>query len=91
MMENVKNGFDIILIDTPPMLAVVDAVIVVSQADSMVFIVQAGKTTEKIFFKAIEELKRSNAKIIGILFNKMKMSKSEYPYMDYYRSYRSRD
>jgi len=91
MMENVKNGFDIILIDTPPMLAVVDAVIVVSQADSMVFIVQAGKTTEKIFFKAIEELKRSNAKIIGILFNKMKMSKGEYPYMDYYRSYRSRD
>jgi len=91
MMENVKNGFDIILIDTPPMLAVVDAVIVVSQADSMVFIVQTGKTTEKIFFKAIEELKRSNAKIIGILFNKMKMSKGEYPYMDYYRSYRYRD
>ena len=91
MMESIKNGFDVILIDTPPVLAVVDAVIVASQADSTVFIVQAGKSTYKVFYKAVEELRRVNAKIIGILFNEMKMSKGEYPYMDYYRSYRYRD
>lgn len=91
MMENVKNGFDVILIDTPPVLAVVDAVIIASQADSTVFIVQAGKSTYQVFYKAVEELRRVNAKIIGILFNEMKMSRGEYPYMDYYRSSRYRD
>ena len=89
MMESVKKAFDVILIDTPPVLAVVDSVMVASITDGAVFVVRAGKTKNKAFENAIEELRKAKANIIGVLFNELRISKSDYYYMDYYRSYRS--
>jgi len=88
MMEKVKKRFDVILLDTSPVLAVIDAVIVSSLADSMVFIIKAGEITRKPFLNAVEELRRAKVKIIGVLFNELKMRKGDYHFMDYYRYYR---
>jgi capsular exopolysaccharide synthesis family protein len=87
MMEEVKSGFDFILIDTPPVLAVMDSLIVSSLADATVFVIRAGKTTRRPFMNAIEELNRARAKIIGVLFNGLKVKKGDYYFMDYYRYY----
>lgn len=87
MMEEVKNGFDFILIDTPPVLAVIDSMIVSSMADAIVFIIRAGKTTRRPFVNAIGELNRARAKVIGVLFNGLKVKKGDYYFMDYYRYY----
>ena len=88
MMKEVKEAFDIILIDTTPVLAVIDAVIVSSIADSTMLIIKAGEVAHKHFLNAVEELKRSKVKIIGVLFNKLKVGKRDYHFMDYYRYYR---
>ena len=86
-MHEVKNKFDFVLLDTPPVLAVVDTVITSSLADSIVFIIQAGKTARRPFLQAMEELMRSNTNIIGVIFNEAKMEKKGYysPYYHYYR------
>ena len=89
MMDELKRGYDVVMLDTAPMLAVVDGVIISSLGDSTVFIIQAGKTTRKPFLQAVEELKRAKAKVIGVVFNEVK-AKGEGYYSPYYHHYRSR-
>jgi succinoglycan biosynthesis transport protein ExoP len=88
LLEGMKEKFDVILLDTPPILAVVDALIVSSLSDSLVFIIRAGKTTLKPFLRAVEELKQAKTKIIGVVFNEVKVKEREHysPYYHYYRT-----
>jgi succinoglycan biosynthesis transport protein ExoP len=90
LLSQVKKEFDVVLLDAPPLLAVVDGVIISSFGDSIVFIIQAGKTTLKPFLQALEELKRAKAKVIGVLFNEVEAKGERYysPFYHYYH-YRS--
>jgi capsular exopolysaccharide synthesis family protein len=83
-----KDKFNIVLLDTPPVLAVIDPVIVSSLVDSTVFVVRAGKTTRRPLVRAIEEVRKSKADIIGVVFNEVKigrqgMGTSFYQYYQY--------
>lgn len=86
-LNEMKKKYDIILLDTPPILAVVDALIVSTLSDCMVFIIKAGKTTRLPFLRAVEELEQAKTRIIGVLFNEVKLKEKEYysPYYYYYR------
>ena len=86
-MEKVKEKYGVVLFDTPPVLAVVDPVITSSIADSIVLVVQAGKTTRKPFRHAVDELRRAKADILGVIFNEAKARKKGY-YSSYYIYYR---
>jgi capsular exopolysaccharide synthesis family protein len=87
LLNDMKEKFDVVLLDTPPILAVVDALIVSSLSDSMVFIIKAGKTARLPFLRAVEELKQAKTKIIGVVFNEVKIKERESysPYYHYYR------
>ena len=89
-MEKGKEIFDVILLDTPPLLAVTDGVIVSSLADCTMMVIKAGDAERKPFLSAVEELRRAKAKIIGVIFNEVKVKKGDYYFMDYYRYYRYR-
>lgn len=91
LVEEVKKQFDVILLDTPPVLAVVDTLIISSLADSVILIVQHEKTTRKSLLKTVDELTKAKAKILGVIFNQVKMRKGDYFYMDYYQYYRYRE
>jgi capsular exopolysaccharide synthesis family protein len=71
-----KEQFDYVLIDMPPVLAVIDPVIISSMTDSTVLVVRTGKTTRKPVQKTIEELRKAKADIIGVIFNDSKARKS---------------
>jgi len=88
MLESVKNIFDIVLLDTPPVLASIDAVIVSILVDSTVMVLKAGEITQKPFVTAVEELKRANAKMSGVIFNGLKSSEGKYFYRSNYPYYR---
>ena len=87
LLARVKDRFDTILIDTPPVLAVIDPVIVSSLVDSTVFVVQAGKTTRRALAKAVDEVRKAKAEIIGVVFNEVKMGRQgrNAPYYHYYQ------
>jgi len=91
MIEELKREYDVVMLDAPPLLAVVDGVIISSFGDSTIFIIQAGKTTLRPFLQALEELKRAKAKVIGVLFNEVKAKGEKYysPFYHYspYRSH----
>ena len=88
MLDSVKNIFDVVLLDTPPVLASIDAVIVSVLVDSTVLVLKAGEITQKPFVTAVDELKRANAKISGVIFNGLKNSEGKYFYRSNYPYYR---
>ncbi|MGD1009334.1 MAG: polysaccharide biosynthesis tyrosine autokinase [Candidatus Aminicenantales bacterium] len=87
LLARVKDRFDTVLLDTPPVLAVIDPVIVSSLADCTVLIVQAGKTTRRALGKAVDEVRKAKAEIIGVVFNEVKMGRQGLgtPYYHYYQ------
>jgi capsular exopolysaccharide synthesis family protein len=87
LMRLVKERFDVVLIDTPPVLAVIDPVIISSLSDSTIVVVRAGKTSRKPLAKAIGEIRKAKSEIIGVVFNEVKVGREGYasPYYHYYQ------
>jgi capsular exopolysaccharide synthesis family protein len=85
LLTLVKTQYDIVLIDTPPVLAVIDPVIVSSMTDSTVLVIRTGKATRKPLLRTIEELKKAKAAVIGVIFNDAKSRKNGFqsPYFQY--------
>ena len=88
LMEETKQGFDFVFFDTPPVLAVIDPLIVSSLTDATMFVIKAGKTMRKPFMSAIDELNKAKARILGVLFNELQVKSSDMYFMDYYQYYR---
>jgi len=86
-LTEIKQIFSIVFLDSPPVLAVSDAVILASIVDGTVLVVQSGKTGRKQFQSAVEELRRARTKIIGVLFNQAPVENGEHS-AKYYRYYR---
>lgn len=87
-MEETKEGFDFVFFDTPPILAVIDSLIVSALTDATMFVIKAGKTMRRPFLSAIGELNKANAKILGVLFNELTVKRGDLHFMDYYHYYR---
>ncbi len=87
LLAQAKDDFNVVLLDTPPVLAVIDPVIVCSLADSTVFVVRAGKTTRRSLLRAIEEVRKSKADIIGVVFNEVRIGRQGIgtPFYHYYQ------
>ncbi len=89
LVRELKQHFDIVLLDTPPVMAVVDAVIVSSAVDGAVVVLKVNKTTRKALAGTVQALKKSKAEIIGIVYNEMEMrGGGQYsPYHGYMNTY----
>jgi len=73
MIDTVKERFDYVFIDTPPVLAVVDSAIISSVVDGTIFIIKMGKTSRKAYVNSIRALEKVNAHIMGVVYNEMKV------------------
>jgi Mrp family chromosome partitioning ATPase len=87
MMQEAIQVFDVVLLDSPPVLAVIDSVIISSVVESAIVIVRAHKTRRKQFFNAVDELKRARANLIGVIVNGADFRKDSGYYSKYYRRY----
>ncbi|MDD2235034.1 MAG: CpsD/CapB family tyrosine-protein kinase [Desulfitobacteriaceae bacterium] len=85
LLEEVSKHFNIILIDTPPIIAVTDAAIIAQEVDGVIFILAYGEVNKDLVKSAKEQLDKVGAKILGAVINKIDMKANEYHY--YYRSY----
>lgn len=76
--------FDWVIIDTPPVGLLSDANILAAIVDTVLLVVQAGRTPFAEINKAVQTLGRES--IFGIVLNKVR-AKQHYPYDEYYYSY----
>jgi succinoglycan biosynthesis transport protein ExoP len=85
LIANVQNGpFDWVLIDTPPVLAVTDAVIIAPWVSGMVFIIGSEMTQRRLAERAVETLQTSRPHILGAVLNRVDIIRNKYYYSRYY-------
>ncbi|WNR43772.1 CpsD/CapB family tyrosine-protein kinase [Paenibacillus roseipurpureus] len=83
-LNTLAAKFDVIIIDSPPTLAVADSQILASQCDGVVLVVCDGKTKRDTAKKAIDNLERVQAKILGVVLNNKRHKKGDASYNYYY-------
>jgi succinoglycan biosynthesis transport protein ExoP len=85
LLQNLASGpFDWVIIDTPPVLAVTDAVILASNLSGLVFVVGAEMTRRAHAARAIETLQAGQPHIIGVVLNRVDFDRNKYYYSRYY-------
>lgn len=69
IVEELKEGFDLVIFDMPPVVAVTDAQIMAAKVDGTVLVVRQKVTQKSSLAKAKELLDIVNANILGVVFN----------------------
>ncbi len=80
LLEEAKKQFDLILIDSPPVLMVTDPVILSTKTDGALIILRSQKTTKPVLKRAVEVLSRSYGRKLGFVVNGMDTKSVEYYY-----------
>jgi capsular exopolysaccharide synthesis family protein len=88
LIVTLKERYDIVLFDSPPILPVTDSVLLASKTRHLVWVINAGKTRTDTLRRAREAFTQSDAKILGVVLNRVS-SGSGYGYYYYY--YYSKD
>ena len=86
LLIEAQQQFDLVLIDTPPVLAAADAGIIASMVDGVILLIRVGSTTKSAAKTAQERLRLVGARILGTVLNdpkEMLESTEEYYYYDY--------
>ncbi len=88
LVEDWRKQFDHIIIDTPPLLPLADAVSMSVEADSVIMVIRAGQVTKETFLRAQDLLLKVNACLAGFVLNGVQLDSSEF---QYYHTYYGRD
>lgn len=83
MIEALRESYDAILFDTPPLGSVIDAAVIAPQADGAILVVQQGKVSGRFIKTVKKQLENSGVKILGVVLNKVEVKKQGY-YKKYY-------
>lgn len=92
MMERLKASYDYILIDTPPMMSVIDAAIVAGKCDGAVMVIESGRVSYRAAQKCHAQLDKARCRLLGTVLNKVDVHKDKYYHRygyynkEYYRS-----
>ena len=88
MLAALESKFDYIIIDTPPVLSVTDAVLLSKLADATVLVIRAGATSKAALRRACDVLSQVDARTIGLVLNACDAHEpDQYYYGGRYRSY----
>ena len=89
ILEYLQQRFDLVIIDTPAVLAVSDANLIAANAGSSVIVVRPSAQSEDELEEAIKRLDLTGARIVGVIFNAVPKRRSErrtYAYASAYMS-----
>jgi len=82
----VREQSDIIIIDSPPVMAVTDAAVLAPRVDGVLLVVKPGTTKLAACKQAVEQLQRVGANVLGVILNDIEINRSGYKYA-YYKGY----
>ena len=99
LLTHLSKGFDLVLIDSPPLLVVADGSIIASQVDDLVMVVDGLRTRSSSLQAALDVARTTRVNVLGVVINKLKRSRFGYGYnygyyyyyQQYYRYYSSSD
>lgn len=91
LLQKLRSEYDYILIDTPPLLSVSDALITAKHCNGAIFIIESKLVSYKVLQKAKRQLEQTGCRILGAVLNKIDLQEdryySRYGYYKYYSKY----
>ena len=84
MLKSLREKYDRIVIDSPPVLIGADASILTVRADAVLMVAKAGETNRSALRRAAEQLAKVGGNVLGGVLNDVRVSRLGYYYSDYY-------
>ena len=85
LIKNLTEQYDIIVLDSPPVLIVNDAIVMANYVDSLILVLESGKTSRRALSQTRELLTQAKIQPNGVVLNKVKIGRGGYYYY-YYKS-----
>jgi capsular exopolysaccharide synthesis family protein len=86
MISILREKYDYIIIDTPPLGSVIDSAVVARAIDGAIIVIEANAISYRFAQGVKEQLEKANCRILGTVINKVPMDKKKY-YGRYYGKY----
>jgi capsular exopolysaccharide synthesis family protein len=83
-IEKIREDYDMVFIDAPPVGTVTDAAILSTEVDGVIMVISSGKVDDKALIRSKELLEKVNANIIGVVLNKVNKNNQGYYHNHYY-------
>ncbi|MDN3425669.1 CpsD/CapB family tyrosine-protein kinase [Microbacterium sp. APC 3898] len=83
LIEQLKEMYDLIIFDAPPVLSVTDGQILANKCEGTILVVSSGNTEKEMAVKAKEAIESSNSRLIGAVLNNFALPKDNYYYQYY--------
>jgi len=90
LLDELRRNFDFVLLDTPPTLAVSDAVVMGPHLDGAILVVRGGQTSRDALRSAREMLDKHKIRTVGVIINDVRVRDYNYYYMGRYYKYYGR-
>lgn len=87
LLRELNGRYDVVVLDTPPVLAAADAEILAAQADAVLIVVRAGQTERQSARYAVQQLRAVGARIVGAVLNDPDQKVAGYGKYEYYYDY----
>ena len=93
LLDELDDRCDVVLLDSPPLLAVADAAILACMVSGVILVLEAGTTRLEGAAAAMDVLSKAGAKVLGAVLNNVKLRRRGYgsDYYYYYYYYASHD
>lgn len=87
VIDELASEFDLVILDTPPTIAVSDPMVMAPVADGVIVVVDAGRTSADLLRRTRDSLQRAGANVLGVVLNKLTERSGAYYYRYYYAYY----
>ena len=87
VIQALREHYDWVLIDTPPILAIADTPVICPLVDGVVLVVGAEIGSRPTVHRAVDQLLNVGSKIVGVVLNKVDLQRNSYYYSQYYGEY----
>ncbi|HDP98820.1 MAG TPA: polysaccharide biosynthesis tyrosine autokinase, partial [bacterium] len=85
-IDELKTKFDLLLFDSPPIMAVTDAVVLSSEVDAVIMVIKDGQTNRDAALRCYDILKKAPNRLLGVVLNGIQVN-GFYGYYYYYYQY----
>jgi non-specific protein-tyrosine kinase len=90
LLADLEKEADLIILDSPPVLTVADALVLAPRVGGVLLVVEVGSTRRGAIQKAVDALLHADARLLGVALNRLTLRRSAYYYhyyQQYYRQY----
>lgn len=78
LIQAARAEYDYIIIDTPPMMNLIDGAIIANHCDGAVLVIESGKVSYRVEQKIKKQLEKSGCRILGVILNNVNIESSRY-------------